>query len=184
MGGEGTAGSGGVVPGRQTTSFRAMSFLLDVLGDALGELTSFGPELRGIVLLTLAVSLTATLLGVLFGVPLGLWLGDARFPGRSLVLIAVNMGMGIPPVLAGLFVLLLLWGEGPLGDLELLFTPRAMIHVQALLAIPIAAAVTHADVSNLSPSAAEQLRVRNDITRLRRYQYGTFLLADLDISRC
>ena len=144
-----------------------MSFLFDVLGDALNELASFGPELRGIVVLTLAVSLTATLLGVLLGVPLGLWIADARFRGRSLLLIGVNMGMGIPPVLAGLFVLLLLWGEGPLGDLDLLFTPAAMIVVQTLLAIPIAAGVTHASVSNLSPSASEQLRALG-VGRLER----------------
>lgn len=154
-----------------------MSFILEVLGDALSELASFGPELRGVLLLTVFVSLTATIIGVVVGVPLGLWLGDARFRGRSFVLIAVNMGMGIPPVLAGLFVLLLLWGDGPMGGLDLLFTPAAMIFVQTLLAIPIAAGVTHASVANLAPAAREQLRAL-DLGRIER---GRILASEVRI---
>ena len=135
-----------------------MAFILDVLGDALDEIASFGPELREIIALTLVVSLTATAIGLVIGVPFGLWLGGARPRGRSVMLVAVNVGMGIPPVLAGLFVLLLLWGEGPLGGLDMLFTPSAMILVQTLLAIPVAAGVTHGAVASLAPAATEQMR--------------------------
>ena len=101
-----------------------MSFLWDVAGDALELLGSFGPELRRVLWLTLAVSGVATALGLLLGVPLGLALGLGRFRGRGPLLVVVNTGMGMPPVLAGLVLLLLLWNEGPLGSLDLLFTRR------------------------------------------------------------
>ena len=135
-----------------------MSFLWDVAGDALELLGSFGPEVRRVLWLTLAVSGVATALGLLLGVPLGLALGLGRFRGRGPLLVVVNTGMGMPPVLAGLVLLLLLWNEGPLGSLDLLFTPSAMIIAQTLLAIPIAAGVTAGAVRGLAPDAHEQLR--------------------------
>jgi tungstate transport system permease protein len=135
-----------------------MSFMFDALRDGLSYLFDFGPDLRDIVVLTLVVSLTATAIGAGLGIPIGVWLAQVRFPGRGGVITLVNVGMGLPPVLAGLFVLLLLWGEGPLGQLELVFTPAAMILVQSILALPIAIGVTIAAVSNLSRPADEQLR--------------------------
>ncbi len=135
-----------------------MEFILDVLADGVRYLIEFGPDLRVIIVLTLVVSLLATLIGSVLGVPFGVWLGQARFPGRWLVVTAVNVGMGLPPVLAGLFVLLLLWGEGPLGELELLFTPTAMVIVQSVLALPIAIGVSLGAVGGLAPAAREQLR--------------------------
>jgi tungstate transport system permease protein len=135
-----------------------MSFLFDVVGDAWNYLTGSPDELLEIVILTLTVSLSATAIASVVGVPTGVWLGGARFRGRSLIMATVNVGMGIPPVLAGLFVILLLWGEGPLGEIGLLFTPGAMIAVQTLLALPIAVGVTAAAVSGLSEAAAEQVR--------------------------
>ena len=138
--------------------FAGMSFIWDVLGDAWSYLTGSGAQLGEIVLLTLVVSLSATGLAALIGIPLGVRLAVARFRGRSALMALVNVGMGIPPVLAGLFVLLLLWGEGPLGSLDLLFTPAAMVIVQTLLALPIAIGLTASAVSGLSPSAGEQLR--------------------------
>ena len=134
-----------------------MEFLGDVFEEALRFLTDFGPELWEVVLLTLIVSGSATAIAVIIGVPLGVTLGLGRFPGRRLAMTLVNVGMGLPPVLAGLFVLLLLWSEGPLGSLEALFTPGAMILVQVLLALPIAAGVTAGAVANISPDALEQL---------------------------
>ena len=136
----------------------AMSFLLDVLTDAWDYLAGSPDELVEIVALTLVVSLIATALAAVLGVPMGVWLAEATFRGRGAVMAAVNVGMGIPPVLAGLFVLLLLWGEGPLGELDLLFTPGAMVAVQTLLALPIAIGVTAAAVSGLSAATMEQLR--------------------------
>jgi len=134
-----------------------MDFILDVLEDGVRYLTEFGPDLRAIILLTLIVSLSATIIGASIGVPIGIWLGQAKFRGRWLIVTMVNVGMGIPPVLAGLFVLLLLWGDGPLGSLDLLFTPGAMIAVQAVLALPIAIGVSLGAVSGLAPAATEQL---------------------------
>lgn len=134
-----------------------MSFLGEVLSEALSVLANFGPELRKVLWLTLLVSGLATFIGVLVGVPFGLWLGLDRFRGRGLLLTLVNAGMGIPPVLAGLLLLLLLWSEGPLGSLDGLFTPWAMVAAQAFLAIPIAAGLTAAAVRGLSSDAREQL---------------------------
>ncbi len=134
-----------------------MEFLGEVVDDALALLGDFGPELREVLGLTLVVSGLATVLGVVAGVPLGLALGLGRFRGRTALTIAVNTGMGIPPVLAGLLLLLLLWRDGPLGSWGLLFTPAAMIAAQTLLAIPIAAGVTAGAVRALAPDAREQL---------------------------
>ncbi|MDK1009471.1 MAG: ABC transporter permease [Actinomycetota bacterium] len=135
-----------------------MSFIFEVLAEGFRHLVDFGPNLRSILWLTLAVSLSATIIGSSIGVPAGVWLAQARFRGRLAVVTFVNVGMGLPPVLAGLFVLLLLWGEGPLGGLDLLFTPTAMVIVQSMLALPIALGITLGAVSGLSPAATEQLR--------------------------
>lgn len=134
-----------------------MEFLAGLLSDAVRELFGFGDELRRILFLTLAVAGTATVIGVLVGVPLGAWLALTRHRLRNLVDVLVNAGMGVPPVLAGLLILILLWNDGPLGSLELLFTPTAMIGAQALLAIPIAAGITAGAIRGLGPAANEQL---------------------------
>ena len=135
-----------------------MGFIGDVLSDAIDYVANSGSELLEIVLLTLVVAGTATIVAAVIGVPTGVWLARARFRGRRMVLLIVNVGMGIPPVLAGLLVLILIWGEGPLGGLDLVFTPVAMVLVQTLLALPIAIGVTMAAVSNLGFAFHEQLR--------------------------
>lgn len=134
-----------------------MEFLADLIVDAVRAVFSFGPELRRILSLTLAVATAGTVIGVVFGVPLGAWLALAKSRSARVVDVLVNAGMGFPPVLAGLLILLLLWRRGPLGSLELLFTPAAMVAAQALLAIPIAAGVTAGAIRGLGPAAAEQL---------------------------
>ena len=134
-----------------------MSFIGDVIREALELLSQFGTELREVLWLTLVVSLLATAVGVMLGVPLGTALGLGRFRGRTPLLVAVNTGMGFPPVLAGLLILLLLWRDGPLGSWGILFTPQAMVLAQSLLAIPIAAGVTAGAIGGLSPVAREQL---------------------------
>jgi tungstate transport system permease protein len=133
-----------------------MGFISEVLGDALEILGAFGSELRAVIGLTLVVSGAATLIGLVVGIPLGIALGAGRFRGRGVLTALVNTGMGMPPVLAGLVLLLILWSEGPLGSWGLLFTPAAMIAAQALLAIPIAAGVTAGSVRSLAPEAFEQ----------------------------
>jgi tungstate transport system permease protein len=145
-----------------------MEYLWNVLVDAFAYLREFGPDLRSIIVLTLAVSLAATAIGAGIGIPFGVWLARATFRGRSIVMWSVNVGMGLPPVLAGLFVLLLLWGDGPLGRLDLLFTPTAMVLVQSVLAFPIAVGVTVAAVSGLSPAATEQIAALR-LPTLRRF---------------
>ena len=134
-----------------------MEFLGDVIGDVADFFASAGSELWEVIGLTFAVSGTATLIGAAVGIPLGVALGIGRFRGRSFTQALVNTGMAIPPVLAGLVVLLLVWGDGPLGALDLVFTPAAMITAQTLLAIPIAAGVTAAAIRSLSADAHEQL---------------------------
>ena len=134
-----------------------MGFLTKVLGDAARYVADFGPELREILGLTLVVAGLATAIGVVTGVPFGVWLGLAQFRGRGFLTALVNTGMGMPPVLAGLFLLLLLWNDGILGSWNVLFTPGAMVAAQALLAFPIAAGVTAGAVRNLNRDAHEQL---------------------------
>ena len=134
-----------------------MEFIVDTLGDAFSFVAEFGPELREVLAVTLWVSGTATIIGVCLGVPLGVALGLGRFRGRGAVTALVNTGMGMPPVLAGLVLLMLLWNDGPLGSWGLLFTPAAMIAAQTLLAVPIAAGVTAAGIRALSPDTIEQL---------------------------
>lgn len=134
-----------------------MDFLAGLLSDAVRELFGFGGELRRILFLTLAVAGSATLIGILLGIPLGAWLALTRHRFRNVIDVVVNAGMGVPPVLAGLLILILLWNDGPLGSLELVFTPIAMIGAQALLAVPIAAGITAGAIRGLGSAANEQL---------------------------
>ncbi len=152
-----------------------MDFLFEVVGDALSSLAGFGVELRRVIGLTLIVSLLATAMGVTIGVPLGAWIGLGRTRVRTAWLIAVNIGMGMPPVVAGLALLLVIWDTGPLGGLDLLFTPAAMVAAQTLLAIPIAAGVTAGAIKGLPPSASEQLAALS----LPGWQRGRVVLVEV-----
>ncbi len=134
-----------------------MEFLGEVIGDALDAFSEFGPELVDVIVLTLAVSGISTVLGVLVGIPLGTILEMERFPGSALVRTVVNVGMGIPPVLVGLFVLLLFWNAGPFGSLGLVFTPAAMVIAQVSLAIPVAAGVTRGAVGGLPTEVIDEI---------------------------
>lgn len=116
---------------------------------ALDLVLSGDPTLFGIVQLSLAVSLSATLLAALVGAPLGALIALSRFPGRQAVVVALNALMGLPPVVAGLAIYLLLSRSGPLGELGLLFTPQAMVITQTLLVLPIIAALTRQTVEDL-----------------------------------
>lgn len=134
-----------------------MEFLREVLVDAARSLTELDPELWTVVALTLVVSALSTLTGVVLGVPLGAAVALGRFRGRGVVRMAVNVGMGFPPVLAGLLLLLFFWRSGPLGGLGLIFTPAAMVIAQVVLATPIAAGVTAGSIRGLGDAAREQL---------------------------
>lgn len=105
--------------------------------------------LFAIVKLSLAVSLSAVVLAAVVGLPLGALLALMRFPGRSAIVVLVNAFMGLPPVVVGLAVYLLLSRSGPLGNLGILFTPTAMIIAQAVLIVPIIAALTRQTIEDL-----------------------------------
>jgi tungstate transport system permease protein len=134
---------------------------MDLIWDGLRE--SFWLLLRGdarvweIMLRSLAVSGLATLISLCIGVPLGLALAMARIPGRTLLLGLVNTGMGLPPVVVGLFTVIMLWRTGPLGDLRLLYTWKALVIAQAILSIPIITGFTAAAVQSLNPRLRLQL---------------------------
>src|SRR5438034_1778722 len=104
---------------------------------------SFDAELRGIVALSLAVSLTASACAFAIGAPLGTALAVYRFPGRGALIVVVNALLGLPPVVVGLAVYLLLSRSGPLGAFGILFTPAAMIIAQSMLGTPIVTALVH-----------------------------------------
>jgi tungstate transport system permease protein len=117
--------------------------------NALELLLSADPTLWAIVRLSLVVSLSAVLLSALIGLPLGAWVALTRFPGRNAVIIALNTMTGLPPVVVGLAVYLLLSRSGPLGSWGLLFTAEAMIIAQTILVTPIIAALTRQTIEDL-----------------------------------
>jgi tungstate transport system permease protein len=114
--------------------------------------------LYGIVLLSLEVSLSAVAIATAIGLPLGAALAIRRFPGRQILLVALNALMGIPPVVVGLLVYLLLSRAGPLGELGLLFTPPAMVAAQAILVTPIIAGLSRQVLEDAWHEYEEQLR--------------------------
>jgi len=114
-------------------------------------------EIVTVLWLSLQVSGTATLIALLLGIPAGAALALTRFPGRTLVVSAVNTGMGLPPVVVGLFVTILLWRSGPFGDWEVLYTPAAIVLAQAVIASPIVTGITLAAVQNVPAKFRLQL---------------------------
>jgi tungstate transport system permease protein len=125
---------------------------------AFGLVVAADPTVAAIVLLSLRVSLSAVAVAALVGLPLGALLAVARFPGRDGVVVMLNALMGLPPVVAGLLIYLLLSRAGPLGPLGLLFTPTAMVIAQAVLIAPILAALARQVLEGLWEEYAEQLR--------------------------
>lgn len=130
----------------------------NALQTAFALILGADPDLLGIVALSLQVSLTAVLVAALVGLPLGAALALWQFPGRGLVVVLLNAFMGLPPVVAGLTVYLLLSRAGPLGELGLLFTPGAMVIAQVILVLPIIAALTRQNVQELHAEYREQLQ--------------------------
>ncbi|UWR08644.1 ABC transporter permease [Ruegeria sp. B32] len=116
------------------------------------------PDLWAIVTLSLQVSVLAVLISAVIGMPVGAALAVARFPGRRALIILMNALMGFPPVVVGLLVYLMLSRSGPLGVLELLYTPTAMIIAQTVLVTPIVAALTRQVIEMLAEEYSEQLR--------------------------
>ena len=130
----------------------------EAFGLALALVFFRDADLIEIVLLSLRVSLTATAVACLIGLPIGALIATARFPGRNAVLIVMNALMGLPPVVVGLLVYLHLSRSGPLGFLGLLYTPTAMIIAQTILIAPIVAALSRQVLEDLHGEYAEQFR--------------------------
>ena len=116
------------------------------------------PRLWQIVGLSLAVSLSAVTMATLIGMPLGAAIAVGRFPGRQAVIVVLNALMGLPPVVVGLFIYLMLSRAGPLGSFGLLFTPQAMVIAQTVLVLPIIAALARQAVEDAWREYEEQLR--------------------------
>ena len=132
------------------------------LGEAFGAawtlVIGFDSGLADIVLLSLQVSLSAALIATLIGLPLGAAIAVERFPGRQVLIVLLNALMGLPPVVVGLLIYLLLSRAGPLGSLGILFTPQAMIIAQTVLIIPIIAALSRQTIEDAWREYSEQLR--------------------------
>jgi len=124
---------------------------------ALSMLFQGDVELWRVTLLTLRLSGAATLVSLVMGVPLGVFLGLSRFRGRNLVVSAVNTGMGLPPVVVGVATSLLLWRSGPAGALGMMYTPGAIVFAQCIIALPQVIGLTMAAVMQLDPRLALQI---------------------------
>ncbi len=134
-----------------------MGLIWEGIREALRLILSGDVGVLQITWLSLKVSGGATLLSLLVGIPTGVGLALTRFPGRGFLIAMVNTGMGLPPVVVGLFVSILLWRSGPLGALELLYTPTAIVIAQFVIAAPIVIGLTVAAMQQLNPKLRLQL---------------------------
>lgn len=134
-----------------------MEFIFQGLNKALYLIFSGNAEICAIARLSLTVSLLATALAVLAGVPLGSWIAVKKFPLKKLLIALVNTGMGLPPVVAGLVVMLFLARSGPLGCLNWLYTPAGMILAQFVIALPIITALSVSAMQSVDPRFYQQV---------------------------
>jgi tungstate transport system permease protein len=126
-----------------------VDLILEGLIKAFQLIVSLDSEVLGITWLSIKVSGMATFISVIIGVSSGMIVALTRFPGKKFVVSLVNTGMGLPPVVVGLFVTVFLWRNGPLGFLDILYTPSAMIFAQAIIATPIVMGISLAALQNL-----------------------------------
>ena len=134
-----------------------MDLILEGILKAFYLIFTLDAEVLGITLLSLKVSGTATLISLFIGISAGTAVALSRFPGRQLVVSLINTGMGLPPVVVGLFVTIFLWRNGPLGFLEILYTPTAIILAQAVIATPIVTGITLASIQHLPANLRLQI---------------------------
>jgi tungstate transport system permease protein len=134
-----------------------VDLILEGIYKAFYLLFTLDPEVLGVTLLSLQISGTATLISLFVGISVGTTVALAEFPGRKFVVSLINTGMGLPPVVVGLFVTIFLWRNGPLGFLEILYTPAAMILAQAVIATPIVMGITLAAVQALPKNLRLQI---------------------------
>ncbi|WP_251550055.1 ABC transporter permease [Neobacillus muris] len=119
-----------------------MELLIDGLKKAIEIILTGNQDILAITLLTLRVCFISTLISTLLGLPIGIWLGLTRFKGRKILLTFVNIGLGLPPVVAGLWITMLLWRSGPFGELGMLYSPTAIVMAQILVSLPIIISLT------------------------------------------
>jgi tungstate transport system permease protein len=134
-----------------------LEIIINGIREAIWLFLTFDVEIFGITFRTLQVSATATLLTLIVGVPIGLWLALNDFPGKRIVISIVNAGMALPPVAIGLWVAIFLWRSGPLGHLQLIYTPYALIIAQFIIALPLVTGFTIAGVQQLNPKLHLQI---------------------------
>ncbi len=134
-----------------------MDLIWEGLRKALELLLTLDPEVLRITLLSLEVSGLATLISLVIGLGVAIPVALNEFPGKRLVIALLNTGMGLPPVVVGLFVTVLLWRNGPFGFLEILYTPTAMILAQAVIASPIIAGISLSALQHLPPGLRLQI---------------------------
>lgn len=135
-----------------------MGLILEGLAEAWRLLTTGDGDIYGITARTAVITGSSTFVALVIGLPVGLALALARFPGQRGLVALANAGTGTPPVVAGLLVAILLWRSGPLGGLGLIYTPAAIVVAQALIATPIIVAITAAAVMALPPTLHLQIR--------------------------
>ena len=143
-----------------------MDLILEGIQKAFSLLFTLDPEVLGITGLSLAVSGAATLISLFIGISIGTAVALAEFPGKRIVISLINTGMGLPPVVVGLFVSIFLWRNGPFGFLEILYTPTAIIIAQAIIATPIVMGITLAAIQHLPKNLCLQILARG-ATRLQ-----------------
>jgi len=134
-----------------------MDIIIEGIKQAFILLFTLDPEVLGITWLSLQVSGTATLISLLIGVSVGTVVALTQFPGRRIVVSLINTGMGLPPVVVGLFVTIFLWRNGPLGFMEILYTPTAIIMAQTVIATPIVMGISLAAIQNLPANLRLQI---------------------------
>jgi tungstate transport system permease protein len=134
-----------------------MDLIVEGFLKAIHLLATLDPEVLGITLRSIELSGTATLISVLVGIALGTAVALNSFPGKKLLVSLVNTGMGLPPVVVGLFVSILLWRSGPLGSLGLLYTPTAIVIAQSIIATPIVMGITIGAMQSLAPALRVQI---------------------------
>jgi tungstate transport system permease protein len=135
-----------------------MDLIWEGVREAVSLLLQGDPEVLSIALLSLELSGLATLVALTLGVPLGALLAFKVFPGRGVTVSLVNTGMGLPPVVVGLFVSIMLWRSGPLGFLEWLYTPGAIVLAQFIIAFPVVTGLTMAALQQIDPKLLLQLK--------------------------
>ena len=134
-----------------------MEFIWEGIQEAIRLLLSGDPEVWYITFLSIGISGIATLMSVMIGLPLGTWLALGKLKGRGCFLSVINTGMALPPVVVGLWVSIFLWRSGPLGDLNLMYTPAAIVIAQLIIAAPLMIGLTVTALQQLNPNLQLQL---------------------------